>query len=375
MIRAAMRGLLLLCLVSHAGFAVSTSHAAKLPPPPARGAQRGTAAREGDFVIPNFRFDSGESLPELRVHYLTLGQPARDARNRITNAVLILHGTGGTGRQFMSPLFANVLYGEGALLDTTRYYVILPDGIGHGRSSKPSDGLRAKFPHYNYDDMVAAQYRLVTEYLGVRHLRLVMGTSMGGMQTWVWGESHPDAMDALMPLACQPVRIAGRNRLWREMVKDAIRSDPAWQGGDYTAEPMDGLRAAADLLIIAGSAPLRMQKALANADSVGIWLTNTLATRLTTYDANDLIYQVDASRDYDPSPKLESITAPVMFVNSADDFINPPELGNAEREIQRVKHGKFVLIPIGENTRGHGTHTAAAVWSNYLDELLKESTH
>jgi homoserine O-acetyltransferase len=332
---------------------------------------RQAAANEGNFVVRDFRFRSGETLPELRLHYLTLGQPARDSAGAIGNAVLILHGTGGTGRQFLAPQFAGVLFGPGALLDTTRYYLILPDGIGHGRSSKPGDGLRARFPHYDYDDMVAAQHRLVTEGLGVRHLRLVMGTSMGGMHTWVWGETHPDFMDALMPLACLPVQIAGRNRVWRRMLMDAIRSDPDWKGGDYQAQPRAGLRAALDLLLIAGSAPLYLQKSYASRDSADRYLDDYFTARMPGLDANDLLYQVDASRDYDPSPGLERIEAPVMFVNSADDFINPPELGIAEREISRVKRGRFVLLPIGERTRGHGTHTWAALWSQYLEELLK----
>jgi homoserine O-acetyltransferase len=252
-------------------------------------------------------------------------------------------------------------------------YIILPDGIGHGRSSKPSDSLRMRFPRYDYDDMVLAQYRLLTEHLDVRHLRLVMGTSMGGMHTWVWGETYPEFMDALMPLACLPVAIVGRNRLWRDMLTDAIRKDPAWQGGDYTTQPMAGLRTAADLLMLAGSAPLYMQQTLATRDTVGRYLERTLETRLATLDANDLLYQVAASRTYDPSPKLGEIRAPVMFVNSADDFINPPELGIAEREIKKVARGKFVLIPASEETRGHGTHTWAKFWVGYLEELLKES--
>jgi homoserine O-acetyltransferase len=330
-------------------------------------------AAEGDFVARDFSFRSGETLPELRLHYLTLGQPVRDAKGVMTNVVLILHGTGGSGRQFLSPQFAGVLYGPGAPLDTTRFYVILPDGIGHGRSSKPSDGLRMRFPRYDYDDMVAAHHRLITKHLGVRHLRLVMGTSMGGMHTWVWGETHPDFMDALMPLACQPVAIVGRNRLWRSMLQDAIKSDPEWKGGDYATQPRAGLREAAGLLILAGSAPIQMQTNLATRDSADRFLERTLAARMAALDANDLLYQVDASRSYDPSPGLERIKAPVMFVNSADDFINPPELMIAEREIRRVKRGRFVLIPASEQTRGHGTHTWAALWKQHLEQLLRET--
>jgi homoserine O-acetyltransferase len=266
-----------------------------------------------------------------------------------------------------------VLFGAGQPLDTMRTYVILPDGIGHGRSSKPSDGRRMRFPRYDYDDMVTAHHRLLTEHLGVTHLRLVMGTSMGGMHTWVWGEAFPDFMDALMPLACQPVAIVGRNRLWRSMVIDAIRNDPEWKGGDYTSQPRAGLRTAVDMLLLAGSAPIFMQNSLTTRDTVDRYLTNQLGTRMANLDANDLIYQIEASRTYDPSPKLESIKAPVMFVNSADDFINPPELGIAEREIKRVKQGTFVLIPASPQTRGHGTHTWAAIWKPHLEALLKES--
>ena len=331
------------------------------------------APREGDFVMKDFKFRSGESLPELKIHYLTLGRPARDSSGNIANAVLILHGTGGTGRQFLAPQFANVLYPAGGLLDTTRMYIILPDGIGHGRSSKPSDGLRMKFPKYDYDDMVEAQYRLVTEYLGVKKLRLVMGTSMGGMHTWVWAETHPDAMRALMPLACNPVEIAGRNRLWRAMILDAIKSDPAWHDGDYVNPPSSGLRTATDLLIIAGTAPALMQREMAKRDTVERYLNRTLPARMAQLDANDLLYQVDASRNYNPEPNLEKITAPLVWVNSGDDFINPPELGFAEKLMPRVKRGRYVLIPASDRTHGHGTHTWAEFWKDELEKLLKDS--
>jgi len=326
-------------------------------------------AADSDFIIKNFKFRSGETLPELRLHVLTLGRLETRADGH-TNAVLILHGTGGTGRQFLAPQFAGELYGAGEPLDTTKFFVILPDGIGHGRSSKPSDGLRMKFPKYDYDDMVEGQYRLVTEHLGVKRLRLVMGTSMGGMQTFVWAETHPDFMDALMPLACLPTAIVGRNRLWRSMTVDAIEHDAAWQGGEYTAEPAAGLRAAWDLMLIAGSAPIFMQNTLATRDSVDHWLAARLNTLIPATDANDLIYQIEASRHYDPSADLEKIAAPLVHVNSADDFINPPELGIAEQLITRVKGGKFVLIPAGPATHGHGTHTWAALWKQHLSALL-----
>lgn len=331
------------------------------------------STHEGDYVIRNFKFQSGEALPELRMHYTTLGTPQRDASGRVTNAVLIMHGTGGSGHQFIRPQFSGVLFVPGGLLDANKYFIILPDDIGHGKSSKPSDGLRAHFPQYDYADMVAAEYALVTQGLNVNHLRLVMGTSMGCMHSFMWGEAYTDFMDALMPLACQPVQIAGRNRMWRYMVIDAIRKDPAWQGGDYKTEPLNALRTAADLLIIAGSAPLPMQKAYPTRDDADKYVDDRVADDLKTVDANDLMYQVAASRDYDPSAALRKIKVPVMWVNSADDFINPPELGSAETQAKLMPHARYVLIPASENTHGHGTHTWAAIWQSYLAELLKES--
>jgi homoserine O-acetyltransferase len=331
------------------------------------------ATQEGDYVVRDFKFRSGEALPDLKLHYTTLGKPHRNAKGRVDNAVLILHGTGGDGHQFLRPQFAGVLFVPGGLLDPAKYFIILPDGIGHGKSSKPSDGLHAKFPHYDYDDMVAAQYALVTKGLHVNHLRLVMGTSMGCMHAFVWGETYPDFVSALMPLACLPVEIGGRNRMWRKMVIDAIRSDPAWQGGEYKGEPREGRRAAADLLTIAGSAPLLMQRTDPTRAAVDPYVEETVDHYLSTLDANDLLYQIEASRDYDPSPKLSAITAAAMWVNSADDFINPPELGIAEAKVKEIKRGKFVLIPTSDQTHGHGTHTWAAVWKDRLEELLKES--
>jgi homoserine O-acetyltransferase len=328
---------------------------------------------EGDFVVHDFKFRSGETLPELRLHYTTLGKPAHDARGRVSNAVLILHGTGGAGSQFLQSVFAGELFGPGQLLDAQRYFIILPDGVGHGKSSKPSDGMHARFPQYDYDDMVAGHYRLLTEGLGVNHLRLLFGTSMGCMHSFVWGETHPDFMDALMPMACQPVQIAGRNRIWRKMVMDAIRNDPEWKGGEYSAEPQQALRTVLDFLLIAGSAPLYMQKTLPTRDAADKYLDDYFKTRMAGLDANDFLYQVNASRNYDPSPHLEKITAHVMYINSADDFINPPELGIADREIKRVKNARFVLLPISDETRGHGSHTKAVLWKQYLAELLEKS--
>jgi len=327
------------------------------------------APEEGDFVAKDFAFRDGEKMAELRLHYRTLGKPARDAAGQVTNAVLILHGTGGTGAQFLQPQFAGELFGAGQLLDTAKYYIILPDGIGHGKSSKPSDGLHAKFPQYDYDDMVAAQHALA-EHLGVEHLRLILGTSMGCMHAFVWGETHPGFMDALMPLACLPVQIAGRNRIWRKMVMDAIREGPEWKGGEYATEPRQGLRTALDLLLIAGSAPLQMQRNYPTRDAADKELDEYFAARMPGLDANDLLYAVNASRNYDPSAGLEKIRARVMWINSGDDFINPPELGIAEREVKRIKNARFVVIPTSEQTHGHGTHTWAVVWKSYLAELL-----
>ncbi|HEY2177551.1 MAG TPA: alpha/beta fold hydrolase [Caulobacteraceae bacterium] len=333
----------------------------------------GPPVREGDFVLHDFVFDSGERLPQLRLHYRTLGAPVRGADGEIINAVLILHGTGGSGAQFLRPQFSGELFGPGQLLDAARTFIILPDDIGHGKSSKPSNGLRAHFPHYDYADMVRAEHALVTEGLGVKRLRLIMGTSMGCMHAFMWGEAWPRAMRALMPLACLPVAIAGRNRLWRRMIVEAIEQDPAWKGGDYTAEPIQGLRTAEDILAIAGSAPQPMQASLAKPADADSYLAGPVARGAAGLDANDLIYQVDSSRDYDPSTRLESIEAPVMWVNSADDFINPPELGIAAREAPRLRRGRFVLLPISPLTHGHGTHTWAVAWKAWLAKLLAES--
>jgi homoserine O-acetyltransferase len=325
---------------------------------------------QGDFVLRDFRFHDGGSLPELRIHYRTLGAPHRDAAGRIDNAVLILHGTGGSGAQFLRPQFADELFGPGQLLDVRTHFIVLPDDIGHGGSSKPSDGLRMRFPHYDYDDMVRAEHALVTERLGIAQLLLLMGTSMGCMHAFMWGEAWPEAARALMPLACLPVAIAGRNRLWRRMAIEGIEADPAWQGGGYSSEPADGLRLAGDILTMAGSAPRQMQKTMPTPADVDRAMAGPMAKAYADVDANDLIFQLDSSRDYDPSAGLERISAPVMWVNSADDFINPPELGIAEPMSKRLAHGRFVLLPVSDLTHGHGTHTWAAAWKTLLAELL-----
>lgn len=330
-------------------------------------------SKQGDYIARDFRFKSGEMLPEVKLHYTTFGSPVRDTKGQVTNAVLLLHGTGGSGQSLLRPIFANVLFGPGQLLDASRYYIILPDGLGHGHSSKPSDGLRMKFPQYDYEDMVVAQKRLLEEGLGVNHLRLILGTSMGCMHAWMWGEAWPDFADALMPLACLPVELAGRNRVWRKMLINAIRDDPDWKGGEYTTQPRAAVKSVAGLLVLVGAAPLQAQKSYPTRAAADRFTDEAVERTAAGIDVNDMLYAVSASRNYDPSPKLESIRVPVMHINSADDFINPPELGIAEREIKRVKKGRFVLLPASEETYGHGTHTRAEVWKKYLWELLDSS--
>ena len=332
---------------------------------------RDAAGAPGDFVMHDFHFADGSVLPALRIHYVTLGKPRRDAAGIVRNAVLILHGTTGNGEGFLRRQFAGELFGPGELLDTATHYIILPDGIGTGRSTKPSDGLHARFPHYGYRDMIVAQHRLLTDGLRVNHLLLVMGTSMGGMQTWMWGEAYPDFMDGLVPLASVPTQIAGRNRMMRTMMIDDIRNDPAWKGGDYVTQP-PGLTAAVQLLFMMTSSPLQLQKQAPARDSADAYIHQYLTRMVANEDANDYLYQFAASSDYDPAPDLEHIVAPVLAINSADDQVNPPELRLMETLMSRVKHGRYVLIPISDKTRGHGTHSLPAVWKGYLAEFLSQ---
>jgi homoserine O-acetyltransferase/O-succinyltransferase len=330
------------------------------------------APTEGDYTIPNFKFASGETLPELRIHYRTLGKIDKDASGKVTNVVLIMHGTTGSGAQFIRPEFAGELFGKDQPLDATKFFIVLPDGVGHGKSSKPSDGMHAKFPRYSYIDMVEVQYRLLTDGLGVNHARLVMGTSMGGMQTWLWGESHSDFMDALMPLASLPTQISGRNRGWRRMIIDAIRNDPAWNGGEYKTQP-PSLRTAVEMLWLMSSNPVIRQKESPTLAKTDENLDKFVEQIIKTDDANDVLYAIEASHDYDPGPNLEKIPAPLLAINSADDLINPPELGILEREIKRVPHGRAIVMPMSDRTRGHGSHTIAALWKDELMKLLGES--
>jgi len=325
---------------------------------------------EGDFALPQFRFVSGETLPTLTLHYTTVGQPRQDRSGKIVNAVVIMHGTTGAGTNFLSEQFAGHLFAPGQLLDAAKYFIILPDAIGHGQSSRPSHGLRMQFPKYTYDDMVVANYRLLTEKLGVAHARLVMGTSMGGMETWVWGYKYPDFMDALLPLASLPVEIAGRNRMLRKMAIDLIEMDPEWRGGAYTAQPKTGLTGALSSLIFMTSSPRQMQQAAPTRALAEAALAKTEARLFGSLDANDFIYQFDASRDYNPAPHLAAIKAPLFAINSADDQVNPPELGVMETAIRKVAKGRYILLPISDQTVGHGTHSVPAIWGQYLQELL-----
>jgi len=332
------------------------------------------APTEGDYTIRDFKFTSGETLPELLIHYRTLGKIDKDAQGKTTNAVLIIHGTTGSGAQFIRPEFAGELFGKGQPLDATKFLIILPDGIGHGKSSKPSDGMHAKFPRYGYIDMVEAQYRLLSDGLGVNHARLVIGTSMGGMHTWLWGELHPDFMDALMPLASLPTEISGRNRGWRRMVIGAIRNDPAWNSGEYKTQP-PSLRTAAEMLWFMSSNPVLRQNESPTLAKTDENLDKFVDQIVKTNDATDVLYAIEASHDYDPSPNLEKIRAQLLAINSADDLINPPELGILEREIKRVPHGRAIVIPLSDKARGHGSHTIAALWKEQLSTLLRESAH
>ncbi len=343
-------------------------------PPAANAAAQAPAHKwptvDGVVRLPNFRFGTGETLPELKLHYLTLGTPHRNAAGHVDNAVLLLHGTGGSAHSLLNPVFSDVLFVPGGVLDIQKYFIILPDDIGHGESSKPSDGLHAHFPAYDYDDMVRGQ-RMMLDEMKIDHLRLILGTSMGCMQSFVWGETYPGFADALAPFACLPVQIAGRNRMMRYMAIQAIKLDPAWIGGEYKTQPVEGLRNANELILVMGSSSLQMQKLAPTRELAEKYADKWLAARVADSDANDLIYQFDASRNYDPSPRLDQIQTPVLWINSADDYINPPELGIAEREVKRMPNARFIMIPISDATRGHGTHTQAAVWKDYLSDFMK----
>ncbi len=343
------------------------------PVPPIAAAASKWPTREADYVVRDFHFRSGETMAEIRLHYTTLGEPHRNAQGEIDNAVMVLHGTGGTGHQFLAPSFADELYGPGQPLDIHKYWIILPDNIGHGKSSKPSDGLRMKFPRYDYGDMVELQHHLLVDGLGIAHARLIMGTSMGCMHGFVWGETYPEYARALMPLACEPIELAGLNRMWRQMIIDGIEADPAWAGGNYIRQPQQALRLAESILVIAGAAPLNLQKLYPTRDAAMAYVRKRIDTGMAGLDANDLIYQIDASRTYDPWPKLETIKTPMTWINSADDFINPRNFPYPQEALKRMPNSRFRLIAETTDTHGHGTHTWAVNWKSDLADLLKRT--
>ncbi len=341
------------CCVTFASFALAAT-AADYPAP-----------KEASVVLQNFRFSAGEMMPEVRINYVTVGEPSGEP-------VLILHGTTGSGSGMLNAGFAGELFGPGQPLDASRYYVILPDAIGTGKSTKPSDGLRAAFPKYNYDDMVDGQYRLLTEHLGIKHLRVIIGNSMGGMQTWIWGVKHPEFMDALVPMAAQPSEMSSRNWMLRRLIIDSIKNDPEWNGGNYTKQPKS-LQFAS---VFFGVATLGGNQGLYKAAPTREKADAILNQRLTAPfvgDANDHLYQWDSSRDYNPSPGLERIQAAVLAINAADDERNPPETGIMDREIKRVKNGRVFLIPGSEMTAGHGTTGQAKFWKQQLVEFLQNA--
>ena len=321
------------------------------------------APKEGEWVVRDFRFHTGEMLPELRLNYTTVGAPTGEP-------VLLLHNTTGSGRSLLTPAFAGELFGPGQPLDASRYFIILPDAIGSGKSSKPSDGLRTKFPRYNYDDMVDAQYRLVREHLGVRHLRLVLGNSKGGMQTWIWAQKYPDFMDVAVPMASLPTEMSSRNWMLRRLIIDSIRNDPEWMNGNYTKQPRSAQFASVFFGIATNGGNLALYKAAPTREKSDQLLDQRLSGRFTA-DANDVLYQWDSSRDYNPSAGLDRIQAVLLAINSADDERNPPELGLLDREIKRVKNGRVLLIPTSDQTAGHGTTGRARLWKKELGELLQ----
>ena len=325
---------------------------------------------EGDFVLKDYVFASGETLPDLKLHHTTLGTPHRNAAGEIENAVLLLHGTSGTGKNWLLPSLADELFGAGQPLDASRYFIVMPDGIGRGGSSKPSDGLRAKFPHYRYRDIIASQHRLLTEHLGIGHLRLVLGSSMGGMHCWMWGGMYPGFMDALVPIASQPVEISGRNWISRRIAIEAIRNDPGWNEGNYTTKPTHYIRTAPFASLMTENV-VRLQEMGSTREAADALYQQWVAN-VAKGDANDQLYATEAVMDYDPAPLLGKITARLLAINFADDAVNPPELGVVEPAIRQIPGAKFVLVPASAETHGHFTHLRAAIWKPHLAAFLRE---
>ncbi|HZP77442.1 MAG TPA: alpha/beta fold hydrolase [Pseudolabrys sp.] len=321
------------------------------------------APQQGEWIAHNFKFHTGEVMPELLLHYTTIGNPSGQP-------VLVLHGSGGSAQSMLTASFADELFGPGQPLDATKYFIILPDSVGHGKSSKPSDGLKAKFPQYDYADMVEAQHLLLTEGLKIRHLRLIIGNSMGGMQTWLWGEKFPGYMDTLVPMASQPTPMAARNWMMRRLMLESIRNDPAYNNGNYTAQPPAMKYAIAMFGVATSGGTLATQKAAPTAEKADALVDQRLATPITA-DANDFLWQWGSSRDFDPSADLDKITAALLAINSADDERNPPETGVTVKAIARIKNAKLFLIPASEETRGHGTTGFAKFYKKELQDLLQ----
>jgi homoserine O-acetyltransferase/O-succinyltransferase len=359
-----MRNYFLICLLIFAmlGLGAFADGAEEVRPLPNR--------QEGTFTARDFQFQGGETLPELRLAYTTLGTPQRDSSGNITNAVLLLHGTTGTGANWFAPSLAEALFREGQPLDAAKYYLILADSIGLGRSAKPSDGLKAKFPHYGYRDMVEAQYRLVTEGLGVKHLRLVLGTSMGGMQTWLWAERYPNMIDGAVAIASQPTEISGRNLIWRRIITESIRNDPDWNGGSYTTPPTRFIFAVPIFAMMVDSAT-HLQAVAPTREKANAYY-DQIVQNAKRLDANDYLYRWEASADYNPQPDLDKIKARFLAINFSDDLLNPVELKVMEREMGRVKNGSHVMIQGGEKSLGHQNLSQGALWSPYVAEFLKQ---
>jgi len=323
------------------------------------------APKEADWTVKDFKFHTGEVLPELRIHYTTVGDPSGQP-------VLMLHGTTGSGRGMLTPAFAGELFGAGQPLDATKYFIIMPDSIGHGKTTKPSEGMKTKFPKYNYEDMVEAQYRLIKDGLGIKHLRLVMGNSMGGMHTWIWGVKYPGYMDALVPMASQPSEMAARNWMLRRMLIESIRNDPAYNNGNYTAQPPSVKYANTFFALATAGGTLAYQSIAETHEKADKFVTDRLAAPAPP-DANDYIYQWESSADYNPGPGMEKIEAALLAINAADDERNPPETGIMERDVKRVKNGKLYLIPASADTRGHGTTGSAKFFAKQLGEFMQSA--
>ena len=338
---------------------------------PAAAAQSFPAPERQDFIVKDFRFRSGETLPEITIHYRTVGTPVRDARGKITNGVMVLHGSSGDAGQVLAASFSEPLLGKGGPLDAGKYFLIFPDNLGNGRSTKPSDGLRAKFPRYGYLDMVALQHRLVTHGLGIDRLKLIIGISMGGMQAWLWGIHYPDAIDGLVPIAAMPVAIQGRNLLWRRILSQAIHKDPEWKDGNYDKQPQ-GFLSIMPMFDMLVQSPARLADSITSYRAADDHLAEVLEETLDEDDANNILFRFESSFEFNPEPDLGKIRAPVLTILFEDDELNPVTLGIMERVMPKVKAGRMVVIPAGPETEGHRTQVKASVWREHVRRFMNE---